>query len=103
MGGLPKRNAHADQDVEEDDPRIIDEDDPFNLTNDFHSEDDDAELLTDQRSPIEYNWSVNGVNRAVLVGTSIKPDSDASVNEGAVSLDCVSQYCIITIMNAYVC
>jgi len=45
LGGPIKRNAHADQDVEEDDPRIIDEDDPFNFTNDLHIEDDDAEWL----------------------------------------------------------
>jgi len=37
--------------------------------------------MADQRSPIECNWSVNGVNRAVLVDTSIKPDSNASIKE----------------------
>ena len=76
-----KRNAHIDADVEEDDPRILDEDD-FNITDDpFGTEDDQDEVLADQRLPIDSNLSVNCINRAVLFGTSIKPDSNASIKE----------------------
>jgi len=76
-----KRNAHIDEDVEEDDPRILDEDD-FNITDDpLGTEDDQDEVLADQRLPIDSNLSVNCINRAVLFGTSIKPDSNASFRE----------------------
>ena len=76
-----KRNAHIDEDVEEDDPRILDEDD-FNITDDpFGTEDDQDEVLADQRLPIDRNLSLNYINRAVLFGTSIKPDSNASFRE----------------------
>jgi len=58
---------------------IINEDDPFNITDDpISTDDDDAELLADQRTPIHCNLSVNCINRTVLVGMSIKPDSNAS-------------------------
>jgi len=59
-GGKRKRNAHTDEDVEE--ARNIDEDDDsFNIKDDpFSSEDDEEEVLADQRSPIHCNGSVNG-------------------------------------------
>ena len=69
-------------------------------------------VLDDQCSPIECNSSINCINRAVLVSMSIKPDSNAYFKPEELSrwqrvtcdgaLHCVSEYCIIAIMNAYV-
>ena len=114
-GGPRKRNAHFDEDVEEEDSRILDEDDFFNIMDDpFGTEDNQEKVLADQCLPIDSNLSVNCINRAVLVGTSIKPDSNASFRDRRRSttrwqrvardgaLHCVSKYCIIAIMNAYV-
>ena len=42
--------------------------------------DDESEVLTDQRV-LEGNWSRKCINRAVLVGTSINPDSSAFIKD----------------------
>ena len=41
-------------------------------------EDDDNAVLADQRT-LSGSWSKNYINRAVLVGTRIYPDSNASI------------------------
>ena len=41
-------------------------------------EDDDNAVLGDQRA-LSGSWSKNYINRAVLVGTRIYPDSNASI------------------------
>jgi len=56
------------------------EDDPDSSTMDLDNEDDDAEVLADQCS-LKGNWSLTCINRVVLVGTSITPDSNASIKE----------------------
>jgi len=56
------------------------DDDPDSSTMDHDVEDDDAEVFADQRS-LENNWSLKCINRAVLVSTSITPDSNANIKE----------------------
>jgi len=67
--------------VDVEDPSSVEEDDLDSFTIDLRSEDDDAEVLADQRPPLDGNWSVKCINRAVLVGTSITPDSNACIKE----------------------
>jgi len=45
---------------------------------DAGTEEDDPEVFADQRAR-QGNWSRTCINRAVLVGTSINPDSNASI------------------------
>ena len=59
----------------------VEENDPDSFTIDLRIEDDDAEVLADQHLPLDGNWSVKCINREVLVGTSITPDSNAFIKE----------------------
>jgi len=47
---------------------------------DLDIKEDDSEVLADQRA-LEGNWSLKCINRAVLVGTSINPDSNACIKD----------------------
>jgi len=47
---------------------------------DLDIKDDDSEVLADQRA-LEGNWSLKCINRAVIVGTSINPDSNVSIKD----------------------
>jgi len=47
---------------------------------DLDIKEDDSAVLADQRA-LEGNWSLKCINRAVLVGTNINPDSNASVKD----------------------
>ena len=60
--------------------KAAEDDDPDSSTMDHDIEDDDAEVFADQRS-LENNWSLKCINRAVLVSTSITPDSNANIKE----------------------
>jgi len=57
-----------DMDIEEDGVEEVD----------AGTEEHDPEVFADQRAR-EGNWSLTCINRAVLVGTSINPDSNASI------------------------
>ena len=56
----------------------VDDQDAGTVTMDMDIEEDDATVLADQRTR-DGNWSRKHINRAVLVGTSIKPDSNANI------------------------
>jgi len=58
----------------------VEQHDTGTFTMDLDIKDDDSEVLADQRA-LEGNWSRKCINRAVLVGTSIKPDSNASIKD----------------------
>ena len=66
-GGLARTKAVEDHDAD-------------TVTMDLDIKNDDSEVLADQRA-LEGNWSLKCINRAVLVGTSINPDSNACIKD----------------------
>jgi len=60
--------------------KAVGEHDAGTVTMDVDIKDDESEVLADQRT-LEGNWSRKYINRAVLVGTSIKPDSNVSIQD----------------------
>jgi hypothetical protein len=58
--------------------KAVGEHDTGTVMVDVDASDDESEVLADQRN-LEGTWSRKCINRAVLVGTSIKPDSNASI------------------------
>jgi len=72
-GGLQRTKSKPTKTVEEHDAGTV--------TMDVDIEEEDSEVLAvlaDERA-LEGNWSRNCINRAVLVGTSINHDSNASI------------------------
>jgi len=47
---------------------------------DLDIKEDDSVVLADQRA-LEGNWSLKCINRGVIVGTSINPDSNVSIKD----------------------
>jgi len=64
-----------DMDIKEDG---VEEHDADTVTTNMDIKEDDPEVLADQRAR-EGNWSRKCINRSVLVGTSINPDSNAFI------------------------
>jgi len=66
-----------DMDIKEDG---VEEHDTGTVTTNMDIKEDDPEVLADQRAR-EGNWSRKCINRSVLVGTSINPDSNVSIKD----------------------
>ena len=60
--------------------KAVEEHDTGTVTLDLDIMDDDLAVLADQRA-LSGNWSLKCINRAVLVGTRINPDSNACIKD----------------------